>query len=250
MGILSHVGARLSAPDPSNDSRCRLRVGEFCRGCRRRGLRAIGVEPDRIGQGAALTSIEIARRCVDEHVFALVVGEKLPFADACLDLETINQVMERVMDQKLVLREALRAVRPGAVVYIACPNYLRFYEPHYKSFWFPQLPKPLGRLYHRLRSRDPVSLDQLTYTTNSSLRRLDASVARGDTCVDFHGQAFLAKCRDASFARRWLRILAKSMQLSQLGGILLRTALAFARVTEGGCEVAIVRGLHPVDRSC
>src|ERR1700687_2054868 len=37
-------------------------VGSFVVACRRRGLQAFGLEPDRIGQGAKLTSIEIARR--------------------------------------------------------------------------------------------------------------------------------------------------------------------------------------------
>jgi len=249
-GILSHVALACTLPADPTILDVGSGVGSFVVGCRRRGLRAFGVEPDRIGRGAALTSIEIARRRVDEQVFAVAVGEKLPFGDACFDLVTMNQVIEHVKDQKLVLREALRVVRPGGVVYIACPNYLRFYESHYKIFWFPLLPKTLGRLYLRLRGRDPVLLDQLTYTTNSRLRRLCATIARGDACVDLHGQTFLAKCRDASFARPWFRIVAKSMRLPLLGGILERMALAFARVTEGGCEVAIVRGSHLVDGSC
>ncbi len=37
-------------------------VGSFVVACRRRGLRAFGLEPDRIGQGAKITSIQIARR--------------------------------------------------------------------------------------------------------------------------------------------------------------------------------------------
>jgi len=159
-------------------------------------------------------------------------------------------VMEHVKDQKLVLREALRVVRPDGVVYIACPNDLRFYEPHYKIFWFPLLPNALGRLYLWLLGRNPVLFDQLTCTINSRLRRLCAAVARGEACVDLHDQAFLAKGRDASFARRWLSIVAKSMCLPLLDGILERTAIAFARGTEGGCEVAIARGSHPVDGSC
>src|SRR5260370_1225298 len=37
-------------------------VGSFVVACRRRGLKAFGLEPDRIGQGAKMTSIQIARR--------------------------------------------------------------------------------------------------------------------------------------------------------------------------------------------
>jgi len=242
--------SRLSPPGRSRILGVGSGVGSFVVGWRRRGLRAFRVEPDRIGQGAVLTPMEIARRCVDEQVFAVAVGEKLLFADACFDLVTMNEMMEHVEDQKLVLQEALRVVRPGGVVYIACPNYLWFYKPHYKIFCFPLLPKALGRLHLRLRGRDPVLLDQLTYTTNSHPRRLCGATVHGSARVDLHGQAFLAQYRDASFARRWLRIVAKSMRLPLVGRGLQPTALAVARLTEGGCEVGIVRGAHPVDGSC
>ena len=65
-------------------------------------------------------------------MFVSGVGEGLPFPDACFDLVVMNQVVEHVADQSMVLREAARAVREGGVIYVACPNYLRFYEPHYK----------------------------------------------------------------------------------------------------------------------
>ena len=84
----------------------------------------------------------------------------------------MNQVIEHVGDQRAVLREALRVMKPGGALYLACPNYLRFYEPHYKIFWIPLLPKFLGRLYLRLRGRRPVLIDQITYTTNARIKKL------------------------------------------------------------------------------
>ena len=56
-------------------------IGSFVAACRQQGLKAFGVEPDRIGQGAKVTSIQIARRRVTASVFASGVGEALPFAD-------------------------------------------------------------------------------------------------------------------------------------------------------------------------
>jgi SAM-dependent methyltransferase len=250
LDILLHISRACTLPTNPKILDVGCGVGSFVASCRRRGLRAFGVEPDRIGQGASLTSIQIAKRRVDEQVFVVAVGEKLPFADGSFDLVTMNQVIEHVSDQSVVLREALRVVKPGGLVYIACPNYLRFYEPHYKIFWFPLLPKSLGRFYLRARGRDPILLGQLTYTTNSRLRRLCAGVADGGTFVDLHDQQILEKCRDATFARKWLRVVAKTMRLPLIGGILQRAALAFARLTEGGCEVLIIRGSHPVDSSC
>ena len=81
-------------------------------------------------------------------------------------------MIEHVQNQTSVLNEALRVLKPGGAIYVACPNYLRFYEPHYKVLFFPLLPKFLASFYLRMRRRDPVLLRQLTYTTNRRVRRL------------------------------------------------------------------------------
>src|SRR4030081_1993512 len=101
-------------------------VGSLVVACKRRGLRAFGVEPERIGQGAKLNSIQIARRRLSEPVFVNSIGERLPFPDASFDVVMMNQVIEHVSDQRAVMREAARVVRRGGLIYVACPNYLRF----------------------------------------------------------------------------------------------------------------------------
>ena len=54
---------------------------QFRCGVQTQGLRAFGIEPDRIGQGAKVTSIQIARRRLTSPVFVSGVGEELPFPD-------------------------------------------------------------------------------------------------------------------------------------------------------------------------
>ena len=88
-------------------------LGSFVVACRKRGFRAFGVEPDRIGQGGRISSIQIARRRLESQVFAVGVGERLPFADRSFDLVTMNQVMEHVSEQRAVLQEALRVLKEG-----------------------------------------------------------------------------------------------------------------------------------------
>lgn len=88
----------------------------------------------------------------------------------------LDQILEHVSNQKTVLSEAFRVLKPGGAIYVACPNYLRFYESHYKLWFWPLMPKFLGSWYLRLRGRDPVLLDQLTYTTNWRARNLLASL--------------------------------------------------------------------------
>jgi ubiquinone/menaquinone biosynthesis C-methylase UbiE len=133
-------------------------AGNFVVACRKRGLRAFGVEPDRIGAGSSLTSLEIAARRLDKGAFAAAVGEQLPFRDGTFDLVVLDQVMEHVTDQKKVLTEAMRVVKPEGVIYIACPNYLRFYEPHYNhttKSGFSAYAKAFGRMVSPLARPEP-----------------------------------------------------------------------------------------------
>ena len=216
-------------------------VGAFVIACHRRGLRAFGIEPDRIGQGGSITSIQIASRRIDHQVFAVATGEDLPFRDRRFDLVTMNQVMEHVSDQKAVLREAARVLKPGGAIYIACPNYLRFYEPHYKIFWFPLLPKILGRLYLRARGRSPALLNQITYTTNSRLRALARGLGSQYATMDLHRQKFLEKCEQGSFLSLRARIVGLMAKLPVIGRVVIWAALRFLSWTEGGVEIVVVR---------
>jgi SAM-dependent methyltransferase len=225
-------------------------VGSFVVGCRRQGFLAFGVEPDRIGHGGRLTSIQIARRRLEGRAFAVAMGEKLPFPDRSFDLVTMNQVLEHVAEQAVVLREAARVVKDGGAIYIACPNYLRFYEPHYKIFWLPLLPKPLGRWYLRLRGRNPVLLDQLTYTTNARLRVLFSEIGADYTIIDLHREQFLRKCASSSFASRRAQLVAKATRLPLIGRVITRAALLFRQATEGGCEMLILRRPQSSDALC
>jgi SAM-dependent methyltransferase len=225
-------------------------VGSFVLACRRRGLLAFGVEPDRIGQGGRLTSVQIARRRIKDGVFAVAIGETLPFPDCIFDLIVMNQVMEHVTDQAAVLGEAVRVLKPGGAVYIACPNYLRFYEPHYKIKWLPLLPKLLGRLYLKCRGRSPTFLSQLTYTTNARLRALFRGLKADCKVVDLHQEQFLKKCTDGSFASVRARLVAQLIHLSVLGSLIRWAALQYLHITEGGCEMLILRSAASTDNTC
>ena len=217
-------------------------VGGFVVACRQLGYRAFGVEPDRIGAGARLTSIQIAARRVASNVFTSALGEALPFPDGAFDLVTLNQVVEHVPDQLAVLREAVRVLRPAGALYVACPNYLRFYEPHYKVFWLPLMPKSLGRLYLRLRGRNPVMLRDLCYTTNRRLRGWLEEMGDEFAVLDFHQEQFIRKCAgQAEFASRRARLLKKMIAFPLFGRALEALVLRWIQLREGGCEMLVLR---------
>jgi SAM-dependent methyltransferase len=58
-------------------------------------------------------------------------GESLPFDDASFDVVYSNNVLEHTVDPALVLREAVRVLKPGGTLYVEVPNYLAYYEGHY-----------------------------------------------------------------------------------------------------------------------
>ena len=217
-------------------------VGGFVVGCRQLGYQGFGVEPDRIGAGARLTAIQIAASRVSSNVFASAVGEALPFPDRTFDLVTLNQVVEHVPDQLAVLREAVRVLRPGGALYVACPNYLRFYESHYKVLWLPLMPKSLGRLYLRLRGRNPVMLRDLYYTTNHRLRTWLAALGSELEILDFHQEQFIRKCAgQREFASRKARLVKNVISLPVIGPPLRTLVLRWIRFREGGCEMLVIR---------
>jgi len=218
-------------------------IGNFVVACRKQGLRAFGVEPDRIGMGSFLTSLQIASKRLDIPAWAAAVGEQLPFRDATFDLVVLDQVIEHVNDQKRVLSEALRVVKPTGVVYIACPNYLRFYEPHYKIWFFPLLPKSLGSLYLRLRGRGPELLRQLRYTTNARVRKLLRDRKEIEKVIDLNRESFLAKCRERSFASKKARAFQLLIRNRVIGSTVLLAALLYIRLREGGSEMLAFRHL-------
>jgi len=213
-------------------------VGNFVVACRNRGLRAFGVEPDRIGQNSGLTSLQIARKRLNESAFAGAVGEQLPFRENTFDLVVMDQVIEHVADQRRVLAEALRVLKLGGAIYVACPNYLRFYEPHYKLWLFPMMPKPIATWYLRLRGRDPVLLKQITYTTNWRVRKL-LKICGVAGFIDLNCETLLARlitsqAADESWKRRHISRLAN---LPVVGKWVVKTISLHVRLREGGSEI-------------
>ncbi len=175
-------------------------VGSFAHACAARGIRIVGVEPDRIGLGAGPTAISIARKRLGPGRVVAAAGEHLPFRGASADVVTLLDVLEHVQDPLEVLCECLRVVRPGGVVYVESPNYWSFWEPHYKIPWLPLFPKGVARWYLRLLGRDPVMLQQLQYTSHRQIRALAERLAV--RAVDLQWEDMRARLDDPTLARR------------------------------------------------
>ncbi|MBK8977837.1 MAG: class I SAM-dependent methyltransferase [Planctomycetes bacterium] len=72
-------------------------------------------------------------------------GLELPFADACFDLVALFDAIEHIPDDRRVLDEVRRVLRPGGVVFISVPAYQFLYSQndrlvhHQRRYTRPQL---------------------------------------------------------------------------------------------------------------
>lgn len=137
------------------------------------GFRVVGVESS---SERYLASLQIARTlCAANNLsvpIAQAHAERLPFADASIDLVASFQTLEHVGDLEQTLREARRILKPGGVFFAQAPNYHSFYEAHYGVL----APLPLGkswtRRYIRLLGRPQGFLGHLQWLSPARLREL------------------------------------------------------------------------------
>jgi hypothetical protein len=93
-------------------------------------------------------------------------------------------------------------------------------------------------------------LSQLTYTTNARLRALFRGLKADCKVVDLHQEQFLKKCTDGSFASARARFVAQLIHLPVLGSLVRWAALQYLHITEGGCEMLILRSAASTDNTC
>lgn len=141
--------------------------GGFVVAASKAGANAVGVEPD--VEEIAISKLRAKVRDVESAEFIVSVGEHLPFKDNSFDFIECVTVLEHVKEPQKVIEEMIRVVKKGGFVYILIPNYLYPLEQHYKIHWIPMLPKPLAKIFLRLRGRPSNFIDGINYITPSKL---------------------------------------------------------------------------------
>ncbi len=84
-------------------------------------IHALDIEAERVAEAATVVP--------DAH-FTVAAAEALPYADGSFDLVLSHEVIEHVADDRQVLREMMRVLRPGGRAVIFCPNRLHPFETH------------------------------------------------------------------------------------------------------------------------
>lgn len=136
------------------------------------GADAWGVDP--AAEAVALTAVRSRGQRVLRGE-----AEALTFADGTFDVVYCYSALEHVADARQALREMIRVLRPGGVLYMHTPNRWACFEGHYKIGWIPGLPRWATRMYLAIRRRPAAFLDTLRPLTLRECRALlDAAGAR------------------------------------------------------------------------
>lgn len=135
-----------------------------------RGAEVVGIEPSEAG-------VKVSRLRAERYPglrvrFQVGVGEQLPIPDGSFDLVFSTDVLPCVQSLGSVISENSRVLRTDGHCYHEAPNSLYPREFCYRIFWIPGMPKPLGKLYARMRGKDPRHLDSINFIYRRSLASL------------------------------------------------------------------------------
>lgn len=141
------------------------------------GLNIVGIEPGRsFGfQGRysrAIKLLELNGIKQPETVLLDASAETLPFAEDTFDVVFGVAVLEHVQNLDLVMKEAIRVLKPHGMLWANLPNFNSIHEWHYDIFWIPHMRKNIAKLYvQKLFGRDPRLIDELNFTTPAMFKK-------------------------------------------------------------------------------
>lgn len=139
-------------------------TGGFLIEAKKRGAVVFGIDPSQ-------TAVEICQLKGIKNV-KVGVGENLPYPTNYFDIVYCYTVLEHVENVEKTLKEVVRVTKKQGKIYIHTPNYLSFYEGHYKIFWLPKFPKFLAKIYLVLRGRPTKFLESINYLTPAKLVKI------------------------------------------------------------------------------
>jgi SAM-dependent methyltransferase len=117
--------------------------------------------------------LAVAHDRFGEHVrFVCAAGERLPFADASLDVAVLNHIYEHVVDADAVIADLRRVLKPDGVLYLGLGNRLGVIEPHYRLPFLSYLPPRVADRYVRAFGRADHYYER--FRTRRGLQRMMA----------------------------------------------------------------------------
>lgn len=157
------------------------------------GLDIVGIEPgkaygfqDRYSRAIKLMKLNEIQN--PENFLFDSTAEALPFKDNTFDMVFSVAVLEHVQNLDLTMRESVRVLKPGGILWANIPNYNSIYEGHYDIFWFPYMKKNMAKAYVRkFFGRESYFIDELNFTNPSMFKKyLNSDDTRGELYL--HGR--------------------------------------------------------------
>jgi SAM-dependent methyltransferase len=161
-------------------------------------------------------------------------GEQLPFAGGTFDLILSHEVIEHVQDDRLAVREMVRALRPGGRLALFCPNRGYPFETH-GIYWRGRYRfgnTPLVNYLPR-QLRDRLAPHVRVYT------RRDLAALFEGLPVRFVQRTVIFGAYDNLIARfgapgRWLRALLQALEKTPFRGLGLSHFWVVEKTTSEG----------------
>ena len=93
-----------------------------------------GAEPDGVRFGSSFSSSRelFVANGIDPARIYPAKGENLPFEDSSFEIVYSANVLEHTDNPERVLEEAVRVLRPGGLLHFEMPNFLSYFEGHYR----------------------------------------------------------------------------------------------------------------------
>ncbi len=148
---------------------------------------AYGVEPsgEGFGEGYPASRKLLVANGIDPDRVINATGESLPFSDESFDIVYSANVLEHTQSPERVLREAIRVLRPGGLLYVEVPNFFSYFEGHYLVVQPPILWKALLPWWVRtVFRRDPAFARTLQTQINPGWCRRQVSDLSRTYCVE------------------------------------------------------------------
>ena len=186
--------------------------GGFIVAANKAGALVLGVEPDQERIELCKMYLELNR--VEKNL-CVGVGQYLPLKDNAVDVVTCYQVLEHTKNPTGLIREMVRVLKPDGLLHITAPNYLYYREDHYRIFWIPLCPRPVAKLYLKMRKKKSSYFNSINYTTLLSIRR-GLKAANIKNIVDITEEKMRNTDAIISPKRRFICKLLKMLHLCHL----------------------------------
>jgi len=105
--------------------------------------------------------------------------EENNFEENVFDVITCSHIYEHVPDDKILLDNIFKLLKPGGVCYFAAANKFQVIEPHYKLPFLSYFPKKIANFYIRLFTKENEY-----YENHKSYRELKNLVSKFET-IDY-----------------------------------------------------------------